>query len=102
MGIIKSEHPEHSDEVRIEISGTLDFHDRYQFTEAYSCDDPSKMRFVLDLKHTKALDSSALGMLLIMRNDAGEEQANIRIVNCPPDVKKTLLLSKFDQIFQID
>ena len=48
------------------------------------------------------LDSSALGMLLLLRDHAGGDTANIKIVNCNPDVKKILTISNFEQLFSID
>jgi hypothetical protein len=40
-------------------------------------------------------------MLLLLRDYAGGEQSNIQIVNCAPDVKKILLISNFEQLFDI-
>jgi anti-anti-sigma factor len=54
------------------------------------------------MKDTTYLDSSALGMLLLLRDHAGGDTANIKIVNCNPDVKKILTISNFEQLFSID
>ena len=101
MSIVRRESPD-GREVTIKISGSLDFHDRYEFTEAYACDDPSEKHFILDMENVDNLDSSALGMLLIMRNDAGEDKSQIKIINCGREIKHTLLISKFDKIFKIE
>ena len=53
------------------------------------------------MKETTYLDSSALGMLLLLRDHAGGDQAEVEIVNCSPDVKKILTISNFDQLFKI-
>ncbi|MNO07328.1 STAS domain protein [compost metagenome] len=55
----------------------------------------------MDLKGTTYLDSSALGMLLLLRDHAGGERAQIRLANCNPDVRKILAISNFEQLFQI-
>ncbi len=47
------------------------------------------------------LDSSALGMLLLLRDHAGGDAAEVRIVNCNPDVRKILTISNFEQLFEI-
>ena len=56
---------------------------------------------MVDLKGATYLDSSALGMLLLLRDHAGGDHARISLVNCNPDVRKTLSISNFEQLFQI-
>ena len=58
-------------------------------------------RYVVDMSFTTYLDSSALGMLLLLRDHAGGDHANIRIVHCNEDVKKILSISNFGQLFDI-
>ncbi len=58
-------------------------------------------RYVVDLKDTTYLDSSALGMLLLLRDHAGGDSAQIRLLNCNPDVRKILAISNFEQLFKI-
>jgi anti-anti-sigma regulatory factor len=48
------------------------------------------------------LDSSALGMLLLLRDHAGGDSANVQITKCNQDVKKILTISNFEQLFKID
>ncbi|MFH6569337.1 STAS domain-containing protein, partial [Pseudomonas kulmbachensis] len=48
------------------------------------------------------LDSSALGMLLLLREYAGGDESDIRVVNSNPDVRKILGTSNFDQLFDIN
>ena len=48
------------------------------------------------------LDSSALGMLLLLRDHAGGESAQIRIVHCNADVRRILNISNFEQLFTIE
>ena len=57
--------------------------------------------YKVDLKNTIHLDSSALGMLLVLRDYAGGDQSNISIVNCSPEVKKIFSISSFTQLFEI-
>ena len=47
------------------------------------------------------LDSSALGMLLLLRDHAGGDDSAIKILHCNDDVKKILTISNFGQLFQI-
>ena len=56
---------------------------------------------VVDLNGATYLDSSALGMLLLLRDHAGSDKADIRLINCNPDVRKVLSVSNFEQLFAI-
>ncbi len=58
-------------------------------------------KYVVDLANTVHLDSSALGMLLVLRDFAGGDQSNIVISNCSADVKKIFAISAFSQLFDI-
>ena len=40
-------------------------------------------------------------MLLLLRDFAGGDKANIEITNCSADVKKILTISNFEQLFTI-
>ena len=48
------------------------------------------------------MDSSALGMLLILRERAGGDAAKISIKNRNPEIKKILEISNFEKVFKID
>ena len=41
-------------------------------------------------------------MLLLLRDHAGGDRAQIRLLNCNADVRKILSISNFEQLFQID
>ena len=45
--------------------------------------------------------SSALGMLLLLRDHAGGDNAEVNLVNCNADVRKILTISNFEQLFSI-
>lgn len=58
-------------------------------------------KYVVDLSDTLHLDSSALGMLLVLRDYAGGDASDISICNCSDDVKKIFAISAFGQLFDI-
>ena len=90
----------HADLVAIEVTGHFGFSTYQQFREA--CAPVAGLRrYLIDLKGTEYMDSAALGMLLVLRDQAGGDHADIRIVNCSPDVRKILTIARFDQLFQI-
>lgn len=90
-----------SSQVTIFIQGRFDFSSHQEFRAAYEKLPKTPQIFRVDLQGTSYLDSSALGMLLLLRDYAGGDKANIEIVNCSPDVKKILTISNFEQLFTI-
>ncbi|MBD8623245.1 STAS domain-containing protein [Pseudomonas sp. CFBP 13727] len=86
----------------VAISGRFDFSLHQQFREAYEDERAGKpSRYVIDLKNTTYMDSSALGMLLLLRDHAGGDNADIALMNISPDVRKILAISNFDKLFKI-
>lgn len=83
----------------ISISGRFDFEMVQEFRAAYT--GHSAQRYILDLRATEHMDSSALGMLLNMRKSLGEN-ADITISNCRPEIRKILAISRFDKKFNIE
>ncbi|WP_223517063.1 STAS domain-containing protein [Pseudomonas sp. GL-B-19] len=83
----------------ISIKGRFDFTKHREFRESY--EDKALSAVVVDLKEATYLDSSALGMLLLLRDHAGGDDSDIRVVNCSSDVRKILAISNFDKLFGI-
>ncbi|MGP0174908.1 STAS domain-containing protein [Pseudomonas sp. NCHU5208] len=88
-------------ELTITIRGRFDFASHQEFRDAYERVSITPKRYLVDLKETSYLDSSALGMLLLLRDHAGGDSAQIRLLNCSGDVRKILAISNFEQLFQI-
>ncbi|HRL93305.1 MAG: STAS domain-containing protein [Pseudomonas sp.] len=88
-------------ELTIAIQGRFDFGAHQAFRDAYERVDGTPKRYQVDLQGTTYLDSSALGMLLLLRDHAGGDHAQIRLLNCNGDVRKILAISNFEQLFQI-
>ena len=89
------------DELVISIEGRFDFSAHQEFRESYENKEVQPDSYVVDLNRTTYLDSSALGMLLLLRDHAGGDSADVRIINCNRDVKKILTISNFEQLFTI-
>lgn len=88
-------------ELTIAISGRFDFNAHQAFRDAYQRQDVAPERYVVDLQGATYLDSSALGMLLLLRDHAGGDEADVRLVNCNADVRKILSVSNFEQLFVV-
>lgn len=88
-------------ELTVQIKGRFDFSAHQMFRDAYEKVESEPKCYVVDMKETTYLDSSALGMLLLLRDHAGGDSADIRIVNSNADVRKILTISNFEQLFTI-
>ena len=84
----------------IQIQGRFDFSSHQEFRDSYENDESIK-EYLIDMRETTYLDSSALGMLLLLRDFAGGDHAAVSITNCNNDVKKILTISNFEQLFAI-
>ncbi len=87
--------------VTITIVGRFDFSSHKEFRDTYAATDGVSSEYVVDMSGTEYLDSSALGMLLLLREHAGSEQAKISIKNAIPEVKDILVVSNFDKLFAL-
>lgn len=85
----------------IRIEGRFDFSSHQAFREAYEGNDAPVDDYLLDMKGTTYLDSSALGMLLLLRDHAGGDRAHVTLANCNNDVRRILTISNFGQLFRI-
>ncbi|MFB4393852.1 MULTISPECIES: STAS domain-containing protein [unclassified Pseudomonas] len=85
----------------IKVKGRFDFGKHQEFREAYERHYLKPASVVVDLKEATYLDSSALGMLLLLRDHAGGDQSDIRVVHASPDVRKILAISNFEKLFDI-
>jgi anti-anti-sigma factor len=87
-------------QLTIHIKGRFDFSAHQAFRGAYEGVQRGQ-NVVVDLQGANYLDSSALGMLLLLRDQAGGERANVRLINSNPDVLKILTISNFSKLFDI-
>jgi len=85
----------------ISIKGKFDFGMVQEFRQAYNHVGDDQPTVVIDLRETEYLDSSALGMLLNMRKSLGQSIKEIQLVNCRPEIRRILDISRFDKMFVI-
>ena len=88
-------------QLTIAIKGRFDFAKHQDFRAAYEKNDPIPESIVVDLKEATYIDSSALGMLLLLRDHAGGDESQVSVVNSNSDVRKILAISNFDKLFDI-
>ena len=87
-------------EVELTINGRFDFTEHTEFRNSYRNENPDA-DYVVNMQNADYLDSSALGMLLLLREHAGSDNAKISIVNTPAEIMKVLKSSNFESLFQI-
>lgn len=100
MSVISEVSPD-GQKLTISIKGRFDFAQHQEFRGSYENLNPVPNSFEVNLKDATYLDSSALGMLLLLRDHAGGDDSDIRVVNSSSDVKKILAISNFDKLFEI-
>ena len=88
--------------VTIHIWGRFDFSVHREFRSAYKDHGGRDAHYLVDLKGTEYMDSSALGMLLLLREHAQAGDNSIRIVNCSDEIRQILTISNFARLFTIE
>jgi len=86
----------------ISISGRFDFSAHKDFRaalETIEINDVSTA--VVDMRTTEYIDSSALGMLLMLKNKMGDDKESVSLINANPEVKKIFEIANFGQLFTL-
>jgi anti-anti-sigma factor len=95
-----------SDEGRavIGLRGRFDFSAHRDFRAAIDAavDNPQVKEVQVDLGQVDYLDSSALGMLLILRDKIQTVGKKMGLVNCRGTVRQVLDIANFGKLFAID
>ncbi len=89
-------------EVTISICTSFDIHVYQEFSRAYKDVNLPGAKYIIDMAKTEFIDSSGLGMLLLMRERLGGSDTDIRILNCRPEIKRTLESVNLHSLVQID
>lgn len=92
-------HDTEHDCLTLQLGERFDFSIHRDFHDACLVGDASARSYVIDLGEVTSMDSSALGMLLLLREHAGAERAEIRIVNADSELRSTLRVAGFDKLF---
>lgn len=88
-------------ELQVKVSGRFDFSVHQDFRKLSEQAATGVSSISIDLGRTEYVDSSALGMLLVLRDKVGNQQSAIKIINARPDVKKILAIANFDKLFTV-
>lgn len=98
---VSADYSEDGKSLTIHINNRFDFNVHKDFRDAYERVADRNIEFIVDMAGTDYMDSSALGMLLLLREFAGGDKANVRIINCNSDLQSILSISNFQHLFKI-
>jgi anti-anti-sigma factor len=85
----------------INISGRFDFGIHQEFRKATDQAENGVTTIIVNMARVDYLDSSALGMLLVLRDKVGENKSAVCIKNAKPEVRKILEIANFDKLFTL-
>jgi HptB-dependent secretion and biofilm anti anti-sigma factor len=91
----------------INIIGRFDFKTLPKFHEAYKSA-PRDSEFIIDFARTEYIDSSAMGMLIMLReyteelSSVSEKSTVIRLTNVSSNIKDILTHPQFQVLFDIE
>lgn len=87
----------------VKLSGRFDFNAHREFRAAYEplLADAGMRSVDIDMGAVEYLDSSALGMLLMLRDKAGAANKALTLVNVRGAVKQVLEIANFGKLFKI-
>jgi anti-anti-sigma factor len=86
---------------RIVLNGRFDFNSQRLFRSSYDTPlgDASIRTLELDLGDVEYLDSSALGMLLLLKERATAAKKELVLANCHGTVMQVLEVANFNRLF---
>lgn len=87
----------------VKLSGRFDFNAHREFRSAYEpiVADATVRALNIDMGGVEYLDSSALGMLLMLRDKAGAANKALTLSNVRGAVKQVLDIANFGKLFKI-
>lgn len=91
------------DRATLKLGGRFDFHSHRDFRSAYEkiLETSGIREVVLDFNEVDYLDSSALGMLLLLREKAEGAGKNVALAGLKGTVKQVLDIANFGKLFAI-
>lgn len=89
-------------QLTIGIKGRFDFRIYDSFRNAYADVGESITTYVVNLEAAEYMDSSALGMLLLLREFAGGDEADIQLVAPNDEIRNVLDIANFGKLFTIN
>ncbi|AEF53866.1 STAS domain-containing protein [Marinomonas posidonica] len=99
--MVESSFDDKTECLTISIDGRFDYSCHKLFKEAFVSVNKA-VAYEIDLSRVTYLDSSALGMLLLLRDHAGGEKANVHLKKPNGAVLDILKIANFHRLFEIE
>ncbi|MCH7869356.1 MAG: STAS domain-containing protein [Myxococcales bacterium] len=99
---VTSEGSKDDNSLTITVTGRFDFSVHEAFRKAYDGQVDTGAKVVVDMAGVEYMDSSALGMLLLLREHVGEDQADVRLINGNSEIQNILQVSNFGELFKME
>ena len=84
------------------IGERFDFELSRAFRDAYRDNVTQGMTYRIDFRATRIMDSSALGMLLLLKEHAGTYGGEVVLCNISGMVKEILEIARFHLMFEVE
>ena len=85
----------------LKVDGRFDFSLHNEFRKTYKDMGIENGEYIVDLSSTEYLDSSALGMLLLLKEHAEATSSKVKIVKANEEIKEILHIASFDKLFTL-
>ncbi|KUJ72178.1 STAS domain-containing protein [Thiomicrospira sp. WB1] len=89
-------------EVRLQVKGHFDIGCYDHFNQVISDYLDTAVAIIIDFSQADHLDSSALGMLLLLREKVSDRSVSVALENVNTTLYRVFKVSKFDQLFAIN
>lgn len=88
------------DRIVIHAPQRFDYNSSQEFRRIIE-EQPPDAKFAVDFEATEYLDSSALGMLLVLREFAGGRRAKVQLSSVGEEIRSLLETARFHELFEI-
>lgn len=85
----------------LEVVGRFNLDLHKAFRKAFENQPNRYERYAVNLAQCTGIDSAGLGMLLILRDYTQLNRDDLKLMNCPADVRQVLSYANFEQLFSI-
>ncbi|GAA0836432.1 MAG: STAS domain-containing protein [Marinomonas sp.] len=96
--MIENRYDESSAHLMIKVNGRFDVYCHRVFRNAF-VSTPQAKTYTVDLSNVSYLDSSALGMLLLLKKHADVRGAKVLLSHCSAVVSQVLEMANFNRLF---
>ena len=99
---IKKKISDNKRKIEIIVSGRFDFSLHQHFRDAYINSSDKNVEFTLNLSEASYMDSSALGMILLLKDHAESNSGKVIISKPSESVNKILEIAQFHRLLSIE